>query len=353
MTNSIDWPAFKAQSKSEKNALLKKNNEWFDVIYADQFDRDWLDELFIHTNQLRKMSKSESGRRALLTLASDLRAMLFFVQPSSRTFLSFQNACHLLGMQTSSIRNPALSSEAKGEQFEDSIRTFSSYVDLIIMRHPHADSAEKAAFLMNAKSSRPVPIINGGAGPDEHPTQALLDLYTISHAFEDTGGIDGKEILFVGDLKRGRTVRSLCQLLTRYDAVKITLASPEAFAMENDMLEYLRAKNMDVTITEDFKSGLQTADVVYMTRIQDEYDTAGESGDVDYSPFYLNQDTIPSLKQNAIVMHPLPRRAEIDPDFDADPRAFYWRQARNGMWVRAALIATLLDRVERLTDLQV
>ena len=141
--------------------------------------------------------------------------MLYFTQPSTRTFLSFNNACHILGMRTSEIRDPSTSSEVKGESFEDSIRTFSSYVDVIVMRTKESGRAAQAARLMNG-IPRPVPVINAGSGSDQHPTQALLDIYTLQRSFEDCGGIDGKVIGMMGDLKRGRTVRSLCYLMKNY-----------------------------------------------------------------------------------------------------------------------------------------
>ena len=150
------------------------------------------------------MAKSRNGARKLQTLLANRRAMLYFTQPSTRTFLSFNNACHILGIRTSEIRDPSISSEVKGESFEDSIRTFSSYVDVIIMRTWGAGMAEQSAALMD-RINRPVPIINAGSGKDQHPTQALLDIYTLERSFEKRGGIDGKVIALMGDLKRGRT----------------------------------------------------------------------------------------------------------------------------------------------------
>ena len=149
-----------------------------------------------------------------------------FVGVETRTFLSFQSACHILGVQPSEIRDSSTSSERKGESVEDSLRTFSSYVDLIIMRSPRVGLAERMAAVLD-QSPRPVPVINAGSGPDEHPTQALLDVYTLQRSFRSASGIDGKTVCMVGDLKRGRTVRSLARLLTRYRDVRLLFASPE------------------------------------------------------------------------------------------------------------------------------
>src|SRR5690606_36990911 len=183
----------------------------FHVIDPRPFDRVLLDDLCDLTTRVRSLAKDPDGARFLLGLLPDRRAMLYFVQPSTRTFLSFNNACHVLGIRTSEIRDPATSSEVKGESFEDSIRTFSSYVDVIIMRTREPGRAAVAARLMDS-IPWPVPVIDAGSGSDQHPTQALLDIYTLDRSFAERGGIDGKVIGMMGDLKRGRTVRSLSYL---------------------------------------------------------------------------------------------------------------------------------------------
>ena len=278
----------------------------------------------------------------LQSLLPHKRAMLYFTQPSTRTFLSFQSACHILGMKNSEIRDAATSSEMKGESIEDSLRTFSSYVDIIVMRSPVRGLCDRIAALLDS-SDRPVPIINAGSGPDEHPTQALLDIYTLERSFKDLGGIEGKTICMVGDLKRGRTVRSLSKLLALYPRAKIIFASPTAFKIEDDLRAFLRSSRMEFLETTDFEMAVATCDAIYMTRIQDEYDAnQGDSSKVDHSSFCLQAAHLKSMKKTAVVMHPLPRRLELDPAIDADPRAKYWRQERNGMWTRVALMTVLL-----------
>ncbi len=317
--------------------------EIYHVLRSDQFDRSFLDELYDITNRLRAIARSKRGRDYLRTLLSDQRAMLYFTQPSTRTFLSFLNACQILGMQTSEIRDANTSSELKGETAEDAIRTFSSYVDLIVMRSPTAGLADRVAALLD-KTPRRVPIVNGGSGKDEHPTQALLDIYTLRRSFSKGGGdIDGKRIAMVGDVKRGRTVRSLAKLMKHFDGAEIVFVSPETLMIEDDLRSYLTENKIAFQETTQFEDVIPNVDAIYMTRIQDEYDSSGESKGIDYSAYHFTKEHLPSLRKDAIIMHPLPRRQEIDVRVDDDPRAMYWRQERNGMWMRVALIAKIFN----------
>jgi aspartate carbamoyltransferase catalytic subunit len=273
--------------------------------------------------------------------------MLYFTQPSTRTFLSFNNACHVLGMRTSEIRDPATSSEVKGESFADSIRTFSSYVDVIIMRTRESGRAAQAARLMDS-IPRPVPVINAGSGSDQHPTQALLDIYTLARSFADRGGIDGKVIGMMGDLKRGRTVRSLCYLMRNYVSVRLVFIAPEQFAMQDDVKAYLREHGIQYTETQTLGDVLGDLDALYVTRMQSEWDSADESRAVDLRRYSVGPRELGVLKSDAIVMHPLPRGPEIDPAVDEDPRAMYWRQERNGMWMRVAVLLRIFRMDERI-----
>lgn len=341
MTNiEKDWEKFLAQPISHKIQHFTKNGRIYDCLFAQQFDRDSLEYLFRIANTLRRITKTKEGMEFASSLLNHKRAMLYFVQPSTRTFLSFLNACHILGIKTSEIRDTSISSEYKGESPQDSIRTFSSYVDLIIMRHPTPNFVEKSAWLMNT-TKRPVPIINAGSSKDQHPTQALTDIYTLYRSFD--GKIDGKTIAMVGDLKRGRTVRSLSYLMKNYNNVKLIFISPKEFKMEDDILDFLKKHNIPYYETEDFEEGIKEADAVYMTRIQDEHDEAGESKNVDYSKYSFTKKHLDIIKNNTIIMHPLPRREEISVDVDDDKRAMYWRQERNGMWIRAALISYIFN----------
>ncbi|MBT8144511.1 MAG: aspartate carbamoyltransferase [Gammaproteobacteria bacterium] len=313
------------------------SSEIFHVNDPRIFDRELLDELCDLTDRSRTLAKTTEGALSLRQALADKRAMLYFTQASTRTFLSFNNACHILGIRTSEIRDPTVSSEVKGESFDDSIRTFSSYVDVIIMRTPERGLAARAATLMDSIPRR-VPIINAGSGPDQHPTQALLDIYTLERSFEGRGGIDGKTIGMMGDLRRGRTVRSLCYLMRNYHDVKLVFISPQAFAMRKDVKRELAEHAISFTETEILDDVIGDLDALYVTRMQSEWDTDNESVKVNLSDFTVGPHEMSLLPADAIVMHPLPRGAEIDPAVDNDPRAMYWRQERNGMWVRVALL---------------
>jgi aspartate carbamoyltransferase catalytic subunit len=339
------WDEFYNQEVSEKIDFFSKYGRLFDIIFAQQFDRKFLNFMCHLANQIRLLSKTKSGANKLSRLLSHKRAMLYFVQPSTRTFISFLNACHILGMKISEIRGTTTSSEVKGESPEDTIRTFASYVDLIIVRHPVAGFAEKTAWVLN-RTERPVSIINGGSGPDQHPTQALLDIYTLERSFERIGGLDGKKIAMVGDLKRGRTVRSLSYLMKNYQDVTLYFVSPQIFKMKDDIKTFLSRHRIEFIETEDFDAVKPLVDAIYMTRIQKEYgEVPSKETDV-YPNFHFTSSDLAKIQSHCIIMHPLPRRYEIEVDVDNDPRAVYWRQERNGMWIRAALIAYLF-RVDK------
>ena len=317
-------------------------NGLFHVIDTRQFDREMLDRLCRLATHIRALAKTRTGAKELQGLAPDRRAMLYFTQPSTRTFLSFNSACHILGMQTSEIRNPSISSEVKGETFEDSIRTFSSYADVIIMRTPEGGKAARAAELMNA-IPRPVPVINAGSGPDQHPTQALLDIYTLERSFANRGGIDGKTIAMMGDLRRGRTVRSLSYLMKNYRDARLCFVAPPGFEIKQDILDHLDSHGVAYESTSRLDDVLGELDALYVTRLQSEYDEPGQPGAADYASYAIGPEQLRNFPERAIVMHPLPRGPELDPAIDNDPRVMYWRQERNGMWMRVALLAAIFD----------
>lgn len=334
----------------ENSVSVGDSTKLFHVIDPRNFERRLLDELCELATRVRAVAKFHSGALYLQDLLPTRRAMLYFTQPSTRTFLSFNNACHVLGMRTSEIRDPSTSSEVKGERFEDSIRTFSSYVDIIIMRTRQPGRAAQAARLMDT-IARPIPVINAGSGSDQHPTQALLDIYTLEHGFASRGGIDGKVIGMMGDLKRGRTVRSLCYLIKNYFDVRLVFVAPKQFAMEDDVKSHLEEHGIPFTETERLEEVLPTLDALYVTRMQTEWDSANESRAVELDRFSVGSKELAMLKPEALIMHPLPRGPEIDPAVDADPRAMYWRQERNGMWMRVAVLAKIFRLESRIRDL--
>jgi aspartate carbamoyltransferase catalytic subunit len=297
--------------------------------------------LFNLADKIRTISDSKSGSDWLQSLLSHKRAVLYFGQPSTRTYLSFNNACQILGIKTSDIRSVSASSESKGESLEDTLKTFHSYTDLIIIRHANEHIAEKSAWMFN-NSDKPIPVINAGSGPFEHPTQSLLDIYTLYRAFN--GDINGKTVVMSGDLLRGRTIRSLTQVLNNYKDIKIIYLAPEGLSLPADLKVFLDKSNIKYEESQDFEGSIRKADVFYATRIQDEYDNNNESKAIDYSKFYLKKEHLKTLKENCIILHPLPRRLEIDPAIDSDSRAWYWKQEVNGLWIRTALIAQTFER---------
>ena len=338
--DQIAWEKFSGLSAVEKAPYFLTGDRSYHALVAQQFSRLMLEDLCSLATCVRRIAKTGDGNAFLQKQLFDKRAMLYFAQPSTRTYLSFYSACQIIGMQTMNVRDSSTSSEMKGESPEDSVRTFSSYADLIIMRHPAGGFAERIAWMLS-NTHRPVPVVNAGSGKDQHPTQALLDIYTLARSFEKIGGIDGKKIAFVGDLKRGRTVRSLAWLLTQYSGVKAYFVAPPELQIGDDILKQLDAAGMPYEISHDFAKVIPEVDAIYMTRIQDEWDVDGESGKINTASYHFTKNHLTILKPTAVIMHPLPRRLEIDPAVDGDPRAVYWRQVRNGMWIRAALMLSI------------
>lgn len=345
----IPWAALQAMPLEQKATFFNRADGGEEhVLIAQQFGRARLEAIGRLATCIRRIAKQREGMRFLRGRLNHLRAMLYFTQPSSRTFLSFRSACATLGVDCSEIRDTSTSSEVKGETQDDSVRTFSSYCDLIIMRTPAGGQAERTAWLL-AHSDRPLPVLNAGSGKDQHPTQAVLDIYTLQRSFEDRGGIDGKCIVFVGDLLRGRTVRSLAYLLTNYRDMELMFVAPEELQIGDDILAMLDAASVRYTRSDDFDAAVAQADAVYMTRVQDEWDSADhESRRIDVSRFFFTPRHLNILPATGVLLHPFPRRHEIDVAVDHDPRAVYWRQMRNGMWVRAALVAGLFHAADEI-----
>lgn len=345
----ITWEDFKALTPAAKAGYLSEGGRELHVLLAQQFDRKRLDEIGHLATCIRRIAKSEEGMAFLRQQLQHKRAMLFFTQPSSRTFLSFCAACQILGMNIGEVRDASVSSEFKGESREDSVRTFSSYFDLIIMRTELAGFVEKVAWMLS-NSDRPVPIINAGSAKDQHPTQAVLDIYTLQRSFEERGGIDGKSVLFVGDLARGRTVRSLSSLLTHYADVKQCFVAPPHLQIGEDILAELRSAGTRYEVRPDFEPCISLADAIYMTRIQREWDGKTKDTETSLAGYSFGVRHLSMLKTGAVLMHPFPRTGEIAPEVDRDPRAVYWRQMRNGMWVRVALIAGMFGKDRPIRD---
>ena len=278
--SDISWKEFKGLSLRDKGAYCQA--EPLHTLIAQQYSREQLEKLCTLATRIKRINKRRAGANFLKSLLSDKRAMLYFAQPSSRTYLSFNAACQILGLDTMDVRDTNTSSEVKGETPEDTLRTFSSYADLIIMRHPVGGFAERVAWMM-AHTNREIPVINAGSGADQHPTQALLDIYTLERSFENLGGIDGKHVVFVGDLLRGRTVRSLAWMLSLYRDMTLYFVAPAPLQIGQDILDLLDQAGTKYVATQDFASVMPIADAIYMTRIQDEWDVEGEASTTDSS----------------------------------------------------------------------
>lgn len=297
------------------------------IVAVEQFERAWIEALFAEADAMRVLSPDAAPLRGKI-LAS------IFYEPSTRTRLSFESAMMRLGGNVISTENAReFSSAIKGETIEDTIRMVSGYADAIAMRH-HEEGA-----LARAVAVAEVPILNAGDGPGEHPTQALLDLYTIHHELDR---IDDLNIAMVGDLKYGRTVRSLSLLLRQTNNCHIIFVAPPQVAMRDDIKDALDAAGVSWTEESNLETAMSKADVVYQTRIQKER-FASES---DYlavkGTYIITPEQMKLLPGQSIVMHPLPRVDEISVDVDADPRAAYFRQAKNGVYVRMALLKQLI-----------
>ena len=261
-----------------------------------------------------------------------------FFEPSTRTRLSFESAMLKLGGSVISVSDGESTSAKKGESLSDTGRVVSCYTDILVMRHPTAFSV--AEFANFSK----VPVINAGDGPNQHPTQALQDLYTI---YTELGRLEDITITFLGDLKFGRTVHSLVQFLKQFK-VTFQFVSARELSMPEDLVKDLKANGHTVVETDSLEAVLPNADVLYVTRIQGERFASQETFEALKDRYQVRPETLKIAKDNMIVMHPLPRVNEIHPDVDQDPRACYFRQVQNGLYVRMALLTLLLGKAQVL-----
>ena len=300
------------------------------VVESQQFDRPLLEKVFALAADMEQVV----ARGGSEDLRGRIMASLFY-EPSTRTRLSFESAMLRLGGEVLGTESAAeFSSVAKGETLEDTIQIIAGYSDVIVLRHFEVGASRRAAAIS------PVPVINAGDGPGQHPTQALLDLYTI---LKEKGVLDGLRIAMVGDLANGRTVRSLCYLLSKFDGVELVFVAPQAVAMGRDIKGHLEERGTPYRETEDLAAVLPEVDVVYQTRIQKER-FAGRMEEYHrvHGMYVMDQAALAQMRPDAVLMHPLPRVGEIRREVDADPRAAYFRQARNGLFIRMALLHMLL-----------
>lgn len=311
---------------------------WFtkDILSVDQFSRADLDEIFGLASQMRAV-RWERGYSELLR--GRVLVNLFY-EASTRTDASFSIAMKRLGGEVHNIVGVQFSSVSKGETLEDTVRVLGGYADAIVLRHPQAGSAAAAAAaLRRLRRPQHVPLLNAGDGVGEHPTQALLDVYTIERRLNR---LDGLTIAMVGDLKHGRTVHSLAKLMALYEGTKLILVSPPELRMPSDLLDYLHERGVETREVPAIGDALAESDVFYVTRVQKERFSDESLYRQMQGSYQVNVETLGMMKPEAIVMHPLPRVGEIDNEVDDSPKAVYFEQAENGMYVRMALLALVL-----------
>ncbi|CUS96603.1 aspartate carbamoyltransferase [Candidatus Kryptobacter tengchongensis] len=301
------------------------------VIEAQQFTLPLLHELFQTADQMEKILE----RGGTLDYQNKIMASLFYA-PSTRTRFSFESAMFRLGGKVISTEQAHLfSSVIGGETLEDTIRVVSNFCDVIVLRHTEVGAAKRASLVAS------VPVINAGDGKGgQHPTQALLDLYTI---YKELGYIDGLKIAFVGDLEQGRTVRSLAYLLGKFERVMIYFIAPDFLQIREDIQDYLTRHNVWFTLESDLNKVVSEVDVIYVTRIEKErFGDKVEIYDETVRNYFIDGKLLSKMKPKSIIMHPLPRLNEISPEVDDDPRAVYFKQTKNGLLIRMALLTMLL-----------
>ena len=315
------------------------------ILSVSQFQREDIETVF---NVADKMIPYANRDRVTRVLEGAILGNMFF-EPSTRTRVSFGCAWNLLGGEVRETTEVKASAIAKGESFYDTARVLSGYSDIIVMRHQTEGSVEEFSA-----ASR-VPVINGGDGSNEHPSQALLDLYTIRKEMEGRGKtVDDLRIALIGDLRYGRAVHSLCKLLSLYKNIHFTLISPAELRLPETYVEDIKASGHDVVESEDLQAGIAHADILYVTRTQEERFPTQEDADKYKGLFRLNQTIYTeNCEPNTVIMHPLPRDSrgdarELDDDLNENPNLAIFRQTDNGVVIRMALFALILDVVDQV-----
>ncbi len=301
-----------------------------DILHGNQFSKKDIEAIIKNASNFEKDLKKKDS---LTLLKGKILANLFY-EPSTRTRLSFEAAMQRLGGGVISMGSVESSSVAKGETLTDTARTVSQYADVIVIRHPRTGSAREAADAV------PIPVINAGDGTGQHPTQALLDIYTIK---KELGSLNHLTVSMVGDLKNGRTVHALSELLSLFK-VSLYFVSPQTLRMPEEITSRLKEKGVEVVETGDMLEAANKSDVIYMTRIQKErFGDLSEYEGVKGS-YIINRAFLDRVRKKITILHPLPRVDEIDPEVDTYPGAAYFRQMRNGVFVRMALLSMIFGK---------
>ncbi|MDB9969763.1 aspartate carbamoyltransferase [Porticoccaceae bacterium] len=317
------------------------------ILSISQFQRQDVEQIFSVAD---RMEPYALRKRVTRVLEGAILGNMFF-EASTRTRVSFGSAFNLLGGEVRETAGFESSALVKGESLQDTARVLSGFSDVICMRHPQEGSV--ADF---ASASR-VPVMNGGDGANEHPTQALLDLYTIGRELEAKGRtIDGLRIAMIGDLRHGRTVHSLSKLLSLYNNIQVMLISPKELALPESIVEQMRSAGATVTVSDELNNSIANVDIVYSTRLQEERFTSKAEADLYRGKFRLNQAIYTQhCEPNTVIMHPLPRDSrsdanELDCDLDDNPNLAIFRQTDNGLLIRMALFALVLDVVDKVDE---
>ena len=302
-----------------------------DILHGNQFSKKDIDAIIKIASNFEK----ELKKKDFFTLLEGKILATLFYEPSTRTRLSFEAAMQRLGGGVISMGSVESSSVAKGETLTDTVRTVSQYADVIVIRHPRTGSAKEAA------DAASIPVINAGDGTGQHPTQALLDIYTIH---KELGSLKNLVVSMVGDLKNGRTVHALVELLSLFQA-RFYFVSPGSLRMPEEIASNLKKKGIEIEETEDFRKAASESRLIYMTRIQKErFVNLSEYKRVK-GYYIIDEKFLKGLKNKVTILHPLPRVDEISPEVDTYPGAAYFRQVRNGVFVRMALLAMVLGRI--------
>ena len=301
-----------------------------DILHGNQFSKKDIEAIIKVTSNFEKELKKKDS---LTLLKGKILATLFY-EPSTRTRLSFETAMQRLGGGVISMGSVESSSVAKGETLMDTVRTVSQYADVIVIRHPRTGSAREAADAV------PIPVINAGDGTGQHPTQALLDIYTIQ---KELGSLKNLTISMIGDLKNGRTVHALAELLSLFKT-RLYFVSPSSLRMPEEIINHLKQKGIEIEETEDMLKASNASNLIYMTRIQKERFTDLSKYEKLKGSYIINEEFLKKLKKKMTILHPLPRVDEITPEVDTYSGAAYFRQVRNGVFVRMALLSMIFGK---------
>ena len=355
-TRALEFDAFKQglRDRDRRHELLTRDGRPFYVLISQQFSGAEIETLCDTATAIRRLDRHREGRDFLRSVLRGYRIMNLFAQPSTRTAQSFMAAADKLGAASKQVTDLTTSSFAKGESVEDSVRTLSSFFDAIVVRHKDDDFATRAAWALS-RSGRPVPVISAGSGKSQHVTQSLLDIYTLRYSFAERGGVHGKTVLIIGDIARNRAARSLAYLLTKFSQPRLFFACPEQYQPDADLRSYLEQHAIEVAVHESLDYVLRERgrhiDAIYVTRLQQEWDSGGPPGQDKLGAaegFVLKPEYRELIRPDCVVMHPLPRVNELPDEWENHPGFVVWRQVRNGMWMRAALFASVWGADEEI-----